>query len=271
MFRVLRHTLPAVVIAFGVGLTAQQAQPTQAPAPAPELTLEQKLEFLKTAEIVASREIGKGVTRPHRLTLTNGTVTHDAAFQSIDERRWQEVEMGGRTERDFRDYWGFNITAFRLAQLIGLPELVPPSVEREWKGKKGALVWWVKAQFDEEERYKRKVVPPDVAEWNRQMQLLHLFTELTADTDRNMGNVLIMDDWRLVLIDFTRAFRLRSALRAPEKLAPCDPGTVARLKVLTRETLRDALSPHAGPHEVKTLLDRRDRIVERCNAAAASR
>jgi hypothetical protein len=237
-----------------------------APA-APELTLEQRLHFLRTAEVVASKEIGKGVTRPYRLTLSDGTVTHDAAFQAIDEQKWHEVEMeGGRTERAFRDYWGFNIAAFKLATAIGLPEFVPASVEREWNGKKGALVWWVKAQFDEEGRRKKNAMPPDVTSWNRQMRLMQLFTELTADTDRNMGNVLITDDWRLVLIDFTRAFRLRSSLKSPEKLAPCDPGTVARLRVLTGDTLREALAPYAGPDEVKTLLDRRDLIIKRCTA-----
>jgi hypothetical protein len=270
MVRVLRHTLPAVVVAFGVALTAQQSPPPQTPAP--ELTLQQKLEFLQTAEVVASKEIGKGVTRPYRLTLTSGTVTHDAAFQAIDEQKWHEVEMeGGKTERNFRDYWGFNIAAFKLAQLMGLPELVPASVERTWNGKKGALVWWVKAQFDEEGRRKKNAMPPNITDWNRQVRLMQLFTELTADTDRNMGNVLITDDWRVVLIDFTRAFRLRSALKSPEKLAPCDPGTVARLKVLTREAVQDGLSPYAGPDEVKTLLDRRDLIVGRCSAAATSK
>jgi hypothetical protein len=267
MLRVLRFTLPAVVTVLGAVLAAQQAPPAPSPEGTSELTIDQKLHFLETAQIVAGKEIGKGVTRPFRLTLTDGTLTHDAAFQAVDDVRWNEVEVeGGRTERGFKDYWGYNIAAFKLAMLIGLPDLVPPAVERTWNGKKGALVWWVKAQFDEEGRLKKKAVPPDVIAWNRQMRLMQLFTELTADTDRNMGNVLIMDDWRLVLIDFTRAFRLRSGLKSPERLVPCDPGVVARLKALTRDSLREGLRPYAGNNEVKTLLARRDLIVKRCTA-----
>jgi hypothetical protein len=257
-----------LTVALACGTLAAVASPQEAPAPI--LTVEQKLRFLQEADIVASKEIGKGVTRPYRLTLSDGSVKQDAAFQSIDERKWSEVEMqGGKTERNFRDYWGFNIAAFRLATAIGLPDLVPPAVERTWNGRKGALVWWVASQFDEEGRRKKKAMPPDVTSWNRQMRMMQLFTELTADTDRNMGNVLITDDWKLVLIDFTRAFRLRQNLKSPEKLAPCDPGTVARIRTLERDSLREALGPYAGPDEVSTLLARRDRIVERCTAGAS--
>ncbi len=266
MARVARHTVLALAIA-----AASLARPSAGPADeAPVLTIEQKVKFLETAAVIASKEIGIGVTRPHRLTLSDGTVTHDAAFQAVDEQKWNEVEFqGGQTERSFRDYWGFNIAAFKLAAAIGLPELVPPSVERTWNGKKGALVWWVAAQFDEEGRRKKGAMPPDIGSWNRQMRLMCLFTELTADSDRNMGNVLITDDWRLVLIDFTRAFRLRENLKSPDRLTPCDPGTVARLRVLDREALREALAPYAGPAEISTLLGRRDRIVARCAAAMA--
>jgi hypothetical protein len=31
--------------------------------------------------------MGKGVTSPWRLTLSDGTLTHDAAFQAVDGRK----------------------------------------------------------------------------------------------------------------------------------------------------------------------------------------
>jgi hypothetical protein len=49
------------------------------------LTKEQIKHFLLTAKIVGSRQSGKGVTHPWRLTLSDGTITHDASFQSIDQ------------------------------------------------------------------------------------------------------------------------------------------------------------------------------------------
>jgi hypothetical protein len=50
----------------------------------PTLTKDQIKQFLLTAKVVASKQSGKGVTNPWRLTLSDGTVTHDASFQPIN-------------------------------------------------------------------------------------------------------------------------------------------------------------------------------------------
>jgi hypothetical protein len=44
------------------------------------LTKEQIKKFLLTAKIVGSKQSKKGVTNTSRLTLSDGTVTHDASF-----------------------------------------------------------------------------------------------------------------------------------------------------------------------------------------------
>ena len=87
----------------------------RAPAAAP-LTVEQQKAFLSTARIKGGKSTSKGVTRPSRLTLTDGTLTHDAAFQVVDERK-AVARSTTRTEIDFRDYWGYNIAAHELACL----------------------------------------------------------------------------------------------------------------------------------------------------------
>src|SRR5713226_528873 len=51
----------------------------------PTLTKEQIKQFLLTAKVVKSQRSNKGITNPWRLTLTDGTVTHDASFQAVDE------------------------------------------------------------------------------------------------------------------------------------------------------------------------------------------
>ena len=53
----------------------------------PALTKEQIKQFLLTAKVVKSRQSNKGITNPWRLTLTDGTVTHDASFQAVDEHK----------------------------------------------------------------------------------------------------------------------------------------------------------------------------------------
>ena len=51
----------------------------------PALTKEQIKQFLLTAKVVKSEQVKKGITHTLRLTLSDGTVTHDASFQRIDE------------------------------------------------------------------------------------------------------------------------------------------------------------------------------------------
>ncbi len=48
------------------------------------LTREQIKQFLQTVEVIKSKPSSEGVTHPWRLNLSNGTITHDDSFQSID-------------------------------------------------------------------------------------------------------------------------------------------------------------------------------------------
>ena len=50
-----------------------------------QLSEEQMRTFLLNAKVVNSRQLGKGIAGVYRLTLSDGRITHDAAFQSIDE------------------------------------------------------------------------------------------------------------------------------------------------------------------------------------------
>ncbi len=105
------------------------------------LTKEQIKQFLMTAKVVNSREAAKGITHTQRLTLSDGTITHDASFQSIDEHKpVKQLAMG--TELNFVDSYKYNIAAYALAELIGVDNMLPVYVERKWKGETGSLSWW---------------------------------------------------------------------------------------------------------------------------------
>ena len=57
--------------------------------------------FLKNAKVIRTRNTDKGVTAPKRLTLSDGTITHDAVFQAIDERQMvANLGGGGRQAHD---------------------------------------------------------------------------------------------------------------------------------------------------------------------------
>jgi hypothetical protein len=235
----------------------------QAAATAPTLTPAEMAAFLRTAEVVSSKPLSTGVTKPWRLTLAAGGVTHDAVFQAVDQKSAIQRMRDGRTELNFRDSYHFNIAAYKLATLLGLDHMVPVTVERTWDKRPGSLSWWIDWKWDETSRRKEDLRPPDPVEWAMQQNHMRVFSELVHDTDRNTGNQLITEDWRLWMVDFTRAFRLSNSLFREHNVQRCSRSLLAAMKALTEESVSAATSPHLTGAEIKTLLKRRDRIVER--------
>ena len=223
---------------------------------------EQQIEhFLLTAKVVNFRHSSKGITDTLRLTLSDGTVTHDASFQAIDEHKTEVTMPDGHRELLFVDSYKYNIAAYRLAQLLGLADMVPVYVERKWQGQTGSLSWWLPVQVDEAERVKRKISPPDSDDWNKQMYKVRVLDELVYDTDPNLTNVLIGPDWKIYRIDFTRAFRLAKTLKNPKDLVRCDRTLFDKLKALDKNELARRTSGYLTKDEVGAVMARRDKIV----------
>jgi len=227
----------------------------------PNLTEDQMREFLLKAKIVDARPIGKGVTSPWRLTLSNGQLKHDAAFQAIDETKAVEQMADGSNEFNFRDSYHFNIAAYELAELVGLGGMMPVTVERSWRGDKGSLTWWLPVMMDEEQRRQRKVEPPDKNAWSKQVNKMWVFSELVYDTDRNMTNMLITADWKVWMIDFSRAFRPYHKLQDPRVLGMCDRQLLEKLRHLDEREVLEKTKPHLDKALVKAVMARRDLIV----------
>ncbi len=244
----------AVAIALPLLLPAEDGPP----AP---LTPVQQEDFLRTAKVVQSRPIGKGVTHAARVTLEKDGFRHDAEFQTSDVAM-AEFRTATEIEVNFKDTYKFNIAAYRLAVLLGLADMVPVSVERRIQGRYGALVWWIDdVEMDERQRVATKTESPDQTRWNRELEVVHVFDELIANTDRNMGNIIIDKQWRIWMIDHTRAFRTHTWLLKPQHLRHCDRALLERMRALTDATLKEQLSPWVNSLERKGLLARRDIIV----------
>jgi hypothetical protein len=227
----------------------------------PNLTEEQKKEFLLKADVVASKQLGTGVTHPWRLTLSDGTLTHDAAFQAVEEHKTNMEFANGRTEMNFKDSYHFNIAGYELSKLIGMDDMVPVTVERKWKGNWGAMAWWVPWKWMENTRLKEGAHPPDPDAWNNQMYKVRVFDQLIYDTDPNLTNVLITEDWKIYRIDFTRAFRLYHDLQNPKDLVMCDRHLLEKLRQLDYDEVLAKTKPHLNKSEVQGVMKRRDKIV----------
>src|SRR5713101_2527635 len=226
-----------------------------------QLSKEQIKHFLQTAEIVKSAPSSKGVTHPWRLTLSNGTMAHDASFQPVDEHKAEMKLESGKVELGFVDSYKYNIAAYRLAELVGLDDLLPVYVERKWKGKTGSLSWWLPVKMDDAERVVKKIEPPNPEKWNSEMYRIRVFDELVYDSDPNLTNVLIGEDWTVWRVDFSRAFRKDKDLRFPKNLVKCDRQLLEKLKALKSDEVSEKTKDYLTKDEVKGVMARRDKIV----------
>jgi len=255
----------AVVLGSSINFLAASADDT------PPLTKDQIKEFLQTAEIVKSNESKKGVTHTLRLTLSNGTITHDASFQSVDEHK-DEMDFGnGRKELNFVDSYRYNIAAYRLAELLGIESMLPVYVERKYKGETGSLSWWLPVKMDDLERTRKKIAPPDSDKWNDQMFRIRVFDQLVYDTDPNLTNILIGEDWTLWRVDFSRAFRTMKDLPQPKDLVKCDRQLLEKMKALNKDELAEKTKGFLTKAEVNGVIARRDKIVAVFQAQIAAK
>jgi hypothetical protein len=246
---------------------APQATPQAA---APSFNDEQMEQFLKTARVIRTRSTSKGITGSLRATLSDGTYTHDAQIQNVEISK-ASFEGTRGTELNFRDSFKFNVAAYKLSRLLGL-KMIPPSVERTHAGRGAAYTWWVdNVMMDEGDRLKKKAIAPDIDHWNRQMWVVRVFDQLIYNTDRNLGNLLITNDWNIWMIDHTRAFRLYTSLANPKNLDRCDRDFLEALKKLDESMLTTAMEGYLRKVEIKGLLGRRDRIVEYFQTAGEAR
>jgi len=249
----LRGLILAVVVCLAYPLFAVAADE-------PTLTTDQIKQFLLTAKVVHSQDAKKGITHTKRLTLSDGTITHDASFQNIDEHK-REMKTATGTELNFVDSYKYNIAAYALSELLGMDDMLPVYVERKWEGQAGSLSWWLPVKMDEVERHKEKLQPPDQSAWNNQMYKIRVFDQLVSDSDPNLTNVLIGENWKIWRIDFTRAFRTNKDLKDPGDLVRCDRQLLEKLKALDGNALTEKTKHYLDKEEVNAVMARRDKIV----------
>ncbi len=233
---------------------AQQSDPSR-------WTKAEKAEFMLKAQVGRQRGTGRGITNSTRATFSDERGTHDVHIQTINEYKQRfETPMG--TEINFKDTYKFNLAAYLLDQILEL-NMIPVTVERKVGGRAAAVTWWVDdVLMTELDRKQKNVSPPDAERWNRQMYILRVFDQLIANTDRNLGNVVITNNWDLWMIDHTRAFRSYKTLLEPKNLVKCDRSLLAAMRKLDKDTLKDKLGKYLNGMEIDGLLARRDKIVE---------
>lgn len=243
---------------FALNALAQTAPETKVSSP--QLSRTEMEEFLMRAKVVQRRSLSMGTTNSQRATLDDGRLTHDAHIQTVDVQK-ATFQTATKTEFNFRDSYKFNLAAYELDKLLEL-HMVPVSVERKVGGDVAAVTWWVDdVLMTELDRFKKKMEPPDLKSWNPQMYVCRVFDQLIYNTDRNLGNLVITKDWKVWMIDHTRAFRTFKDLPNPENLVRCDRKLLAKLRGLRKDVLAKGLERHLTSLQIDALLARRDKIV----------
>ncbi len=220
--------------------------------------------FLRKAEVVAvSAFETKGITRPKKVELTDHGLRCFAVFKTINEYSPRKKFVGGGMELAFSDSYKYEIAAYELDKLLGLG-IVPPAVERRIKGEVGSLSLWVEGSITEWERLmERDIHPPDTDSWNDQIFTVRLFLQLIYDTDyQNASNLLVTPDWKVYKIDSSRAFRTHRKLRREDALMRFSRTVLDELRRLTRDELKEVLSPWLSKAQIDSLWVRRDLIIE---------
>jgi hypothetical protein len=229
--------------------------------PLPFKSDEEVMQFLKSAKVVASKDVGTGINRIRKLTLEFDGVRANAAFRDHDEEKDVARMADGKLVLAFRDSFYFENAAYELSRLLGLRN-VPPVVLRTIHGTKGSIQIWVEKAMMEKDRLKRSIKPPDTERWNRQVFNMRVFDSLVFNDDRNMGNILIDQDWTLWMIDHTRAFRRYDNLREPEKIFGCDRSLYDALRNFNEAEARVRLRPYLRGSEMDALFKRRVKLVQ---------
>ncbi len=218
------------------------------------------MEFLRTAEIVAQKELTGGINRPFKVRLQQDGVEASAIFRVVDLRR-KRAKLDGKIVPNFHDSYIYECAAWEVSRLLGIDN-VPPCARRRFEQTDGTIQLWVEGAMTEKKRRETDTKAPEQLRWMRQKQTMRLFDALIYNFDRNQGNMLIDSEWKLWFIDHTRSFRLSPAIEQMEKIIWCERGIFERLKKLDRKTLNRRLKSLVTGVQVGMMLKRRDKLID---------
>lgn len=225
--------------------------------------------FLQEAKIVSySKDFSEreAVTEPWTLVLEKDGVTRRALWKNPEGRL-----------KGFLDSWKCEIAAYRLDKLLGL-NMVSPTVEKRFQSNKGSCQLMSENVIMLRTKQEEKIKTPSyrIEPLNRATYLQRAWDNLVANEDRNIGDILYTEEWRMILIDHSRAFRSSKKYTknlifdekykgGPKLMKQLPRAFVEKLKSLNFEQIRDAVGEYLTDKEINAVLIRRDLIIDWLN------
>ena len=231
-----------------------------------QLTGQEAVDFLTTAEVTSKPEDfdDLAITSPRRMELSDGTRTLRAIFKDENTLHRGTFRYGdGREVPMVKDSYLHEIAAYELDVMLGL-DVVAPCVERKLFNRKGSICLWVEDSITEAERKEKGLDPPDSTSWRDQFYTVRLFQQLISDQDfSNIRNLVVDSNFKIYKIDSSMAFYPESRL-----IDQLNPPLYSRdfldaLEALDYDELHGRLEPWLIKNQIKSLWDRRERILER--------
>ena len=225
--------------------------------------------FLQEAKIVSySKDFSEreAVTEPWTLVLEKDGVTRRALWKNPEGRL-----------KGFLDSWKCEIAAYRLDKLLGL-NMVSPTVEKRFQSNKGSCQLMSENVIMLRTKQEEKIKTPSyrIEPLNRATYLQRAWDNLVANEDRNIGDILYTEEWRMILIDHSRAFRSSKKYTrnlifdekykgGPKLMKKLPKAFVEKLKSLNFEQIKDAVGEYLTDKEINAVLIRRDLIIDWLN------
>jgi len=219
--------------------------------------------FLKTAEIIRSEDIGEGVTKPYRLYLKRGDREGSGCWKNPSG-----IQKGAL------EGWQYEIAAYEMDKILNL-DMIPPTVEREFNGKKGSLQFWITSEMSDLDRMEEGIDIPKshVLSWNQRKYLMRAFDCLIANEDRTQQNIRYTKDWRMILIDHSRSFRSKrkytrnllygkDGIKEKKMIRMLPRKFIQKLESLDFDIIKKAVGPYLEDKEIEAVLKRRDLLLK---------
>jgi hypothetical protein len=246
--------LGALALTFPAAPPVVLVAPLSAQAAAPANTrawIEKRAEieaFLTTAPIARTEGTTVGVMHPVHAIFAPGGL--------VESMSWKAIKPGMYS--GFQESYLSEIAGYELDKFLDLG-MVPPTVEREIDGKKGAAIMWVPQTKNFKEAGGMPTPPPiQQGRWSMQMMRTKMYDNLIGNIDPNLGNWLFDPNWNIILIDHSRAFVREQKM--PHTLEHVDAGLWAKFLALDEAALTGAIGKLVEPREIRAMLQRRDQM-----------
>ncbi|MBD3415130.1 MAG: hypothetical protein GF421_11965 [Candidatus Aminicenantes bacterium] len=219
--------------------------------------------FLKAAEIVDHEDVGEGITKPKKLYLKRGEIEECGVWKNV-----KGIQKG------FKDEWRYEIAAYEMDKYLGLG-MVPPTVERKFRGRSGSLQLWVDLEINELDRIKKQIEIPEekTDSWEKSTYIARAFDSLIGNIDRTQQNIRYTKDWRLILIDHSRAFRTKRVytdqliygkhgLRSTMLFPKLPKAFIEKIKTLNYDKIKSITEGYLNFYEIEAILTRKKLLLK---------